>query len=335
MVIADKRILIVGCGSIGKRHSRILHQLGIKSIALCDTDQRRIAEIEQEIQPLERYLSFHDALEHPFDAVFICTPPKLHVEQAFQALRNGCDLFIEKPLSITMDKLADLEKERSLSGRQVMVGLCFRYHQGVQTVKSILDSGKYGRLLSVKASIGEYLADCRPGVDYRELFVTDKDIGVTLDLCHETDFVQWIAQSRAAKIMAFTGKISDLDMEGDDLAEMIMVLDNQVVVSIHLDFFQRARRRISEYYCTNGSIFMDMTDWNLCKIRAYSAVTDHWEDIQIPMSRDNMFRDMDRSFLDCIQTRQPPSIDLDDGIHLIRVMLAAKSSSNQGKIVYL
>lgn len=335
MVNKDKRILIAGCGSIGKRHARILYQLGIKNIALCDTDKSKLDEAVKEIKPIDVFLSYDEALDRKFDAVFICTPPDLHISQGLKAIRHGCDVFTEKPLSNSLDGIEELEKELAASERLLMVGLCFRFHEGLKIVKKLLKSERVGRLLAVRASIGEYLADCRPGVDYRRLYVTKRDIGVTMDLCHEPDFVQWIVGSRPFKIVAYTGKISNLEMQGDDIAEMIMTFENNIVASIHLDFFQRTRRRTSEFICTEGTILVDMTDWNLCDVKIYWAKTNNWENIQLPMQRDDMFIAMDKEFLDCIYTRQQPSIGLGEGIELMRLVLAAKESSKNGKAISL
>ncbi len=334
-MVNNKKVLILGCGSIGKRHARALNCLGVNNISFCDMDKSKLEEISKEIKPTAVYLSYDEALNQKFDAVFICTPPALHVNQALKAIRSDCDVFIEKPLSTKLDGINVLEAEMINLKKLIMVGLCFRFHEGLKRVKDLIESREVGRLLSVRASIGEYLADCRPGVDYRKLYVVDKDVGVTLDLCHEPDFVQWIIGSLPSKITAYTGKISDLEMQGDDIAEMIITFTNNVVASIHLDFFQRVRRRNSEFICTNGTILLDMADWNICYIKIYKSSSGKWTNIEIPMQRDDMFKAMDKEFLECIDNRTEPSVGLTDGIKLLSLILSAKESSKNGKTVII
>lgn len=327
MVITDKKVLIIGCGSIGKRHARILRQLGVNRLVLCDTDEEQLDAAARQIPDAETFRSFDQALKQRMDAVFICTPPGYHLNQAIQALQHGCDVFLEKPLSDSMDQIDVLEKAVHTSDRLLMVGLCFRYHQGLQVVRKTISEGQLGKLLAIRASLGEYLADCRPGADYRSLHVAGKRMGVALDLCHELDFVRWIAQSHPLRIFACSGKFSDLEIEADDLAEIIMPLKNGVLTSIHLDYFQRARRRISEYYCSEGTVIADLSDWNTCILRTYSVKTGDWEERRIAMERDDMFRAMDYEFLTSMTTRKAGYPDLTVGIDVLKMSLAVKRSS--------
>ena len=110
-MVNNKKVLILGCGSIGKRHARALNCLGVNNISFCDTDKSKLEEISKEIKPTAVYLSYDEALNQKFDAVFICTPPALHVNQALKAIRSDCDVFIEKPLSTKLDGINVLEAE--------------------------------------------------------------------------------------------------------------------------------------------------------------------------------------------------------------------------------
>ena len=101
--------------------------------------------------------------------VFLCTPPALHIPQAMQAIESGCHVFTEKPLSVDLSGTDELEDMIARTGRKFMVGLCFRYHQGLLKAKRLLDEERIGRIVSVRALMGEHLPDIRP--DYRDLYL--------------------------------------------------------------------------------------------------------------------------------------------------------------------
>lgn len=333
MVNENYGAVIVGCGSIGRRHARVLRSLGVRRIGLCDTAMAQLERAAAELPGAETFASLDAALADGFVAAFVCTPPDLHVAQARRAVAAGLDVFIEKPLAVDLAGVSELEAEAAARGRRVMVGFCFRYHEGLRRVKSLIAGGRIGRLLGIRAAIGEDLSIARPGVDYRTLYVTAANVGVTLDLLHEPDFVRWIAASPVDSVCAMTGKRSDLEMLGDDTADMLIRFESGVVANVHLDFFQRRRRRESEYLGTDGTVVLDMTSWDRSVIRSYRVGEADWTVETLAMERDDMFRAMDGEFLRGIATREPPGNSLSEGVESMKIALAARRSSSLGRHV--
>lgn len=329
------RILIAGCGSIGRRHARVLQAVGAANLAVCDPAERPRRALQQDLNITQGYTDFTQALNDDFAAVFICSPPAYHVSQARQAIEAGCDVFTEKPLSDRLDDVDGLIELAARYERLLMVGLCMRYHAGLQRVKQLIDAGAIGRLISVRAMVGVYLPNLRPGVDYRQVYIAQPGGGVTLDYLHEIDFVQWIVGAPVRYVCAFTGQLSDVEMQADDIAEILMRFDNQTIASIHLDVFQRAKRRQSEFMGTDGTIIIDLADWSRCTVQIYQAGREQWETEAIPMERDDMFEAEDEEFLRCVATRHQPTLDGAAGKLSLELALAAIESSRQGRIIEL
>jgi len=96
---AGYRVLIVGCGSIGRRHARNLKSLGVRQLGFCDTSPKALQQCREELNG-EVFGDYDEALpKFKPDIVLICTPPVYHVEEALAALRAQAHVFIEKPLS--------------------------------------------------------------------------------------------------------------------------------------------------------------------------------------------------------------------------------------------
>ena len=148
------KILVAGSGSIGRRHMRNLRSLGVGEIAACDPDSERLAPMIAELK-IQPYSNFEKALEtfRP-DAVLVCTPPSLHLEQARQAVAAGAHVFVEKPLSHSMDSVKTLLGEARASGRVLQVGYNLRFHPAIRKLKQIVEEKILGRILWTRAEVG-------------------------------------------------------------------------------------------------------------------------------------------------------------------------------------
>lgn len=329
------RILVVGCGFIGSWHARVLRQLDVTNLAVCDPNSDVRHALQRELTIAEGYADFHEALQHDFEAVFICTPPAYHVPQAKLALEAGCDVFTEKPLSDSLEGVDELIELADHQGRILMIGLPMRFRQGLLRVKQLIDEGAIGRLVSVRAMVAVHLPDSRPGVDYRKVYVSQPGCGVILDYLHEIDLVQWIVNAPAQQVFAFSGQLSQLEMEADDTSEVLVKFENDVIASIHLSVFQRVRRRQSEFAGTEGTIVIDLASVEQCSLQIYRAATGRWETEAFTRSRDDLLKAEDQAFLDCISTRTQPALDGREGKKSLQIALAAMASSEHGALIQL
>ncbi len=183
-------MLIAGCGSIGKRHARVLHTLGVGDVRACDPSGEQRRSLLEQVPSVKTYDSFGAGLADRPDTVLICTPPAVHVPMARHAIEAGCHVLTEKPLSDRADGIDELAALAEKHRKKVMVALCFRYHDGLLQAKNYLDSGRIGRLVSVRALMGEPLPDVRP--DYRNLFSVQE--GGAFDLVHDVDLATLVCR---------------------------------------------------------------------------------------------------------------------------------------------
>jgi predicted dehydrogenase len=91
------RIGLIGAGAIARRHVGVLSALdGVELAAVCDSDPTRAESLAAGAGV---YGTWRGLLEHPLDAVFVCTPPAAHAEPVIAALRQGLAVYLEKPLA--------------------------------------------------------------------------------------------------------------------------------------------------------------------------------------------------------------------------------------------
>ncbi len=323
--------LVIGFGSIGRRHTRILRELGLTDIRVCDPLPEMRARARDEFGIEQVYESCEDGLSAKPDTVFICSPTALHVEQAIQAVRAGADVFIEKPLSISLDRMDELDSLAKELGRTVMVGHCFRFHEGLRKTKGWLTEGRIGRLLSIRAVMGEYIPKVMP--NYQGMYISQYS-GV-YELMHDIDLALWFADKRPVRVFGIDGSFSDVGMKSPDMVEMLIEFENRCLANVHLDFFERARHRQTELLGTEGTIIVEFASWDKCNLSLYDAESDAWRHEELKTDRDDMFRDEDRVFLQAVVSRSAVPVDLAAGKLAVEVMLAAQESGRTGTAIQL
>jgi predicted dehydrogenase len=241
-----------------------------------------------------------------------------------QAMRAGCHVLCEKPLADTADGIENIERAIAETGRKFMIALCFRYHEGQLRARRILQSGRIGRLVSIRALMGEHLPDVRP--DYRDLF-TSKYSGA-FDLMHEIDLAIWHAERPVKRVACFSGNCSDIGIEAPDVVALAIEFEDRRLASIHLDFFQRPRRRVTELIATGGLLTVEFARWDRCTVSCYDASAGAWEHDEFATDRDDMFRAEDREFLEAVAQDLPVRYGVAEARQSLEVVAEAQRLSS-------
>ena len=220
--------LIIGCGSIGERHSNILKEMGHN---VCVVSKR-------DIKDFPCYKSIKEALENKgFDYVVISNETYKHYE-SFTKLRElgyPGKLLIEKPVFLEPRSLPQSGFEN------VFVAHNLRFHPVIQKLREFL---KGREIYSIQTYVGQYLPDWRPGTDYTKRYSASmaQGGGVLRDLSHELDYISWIAGGWK-RIAAIGGKFSDLQIGSDDVFVLLLEMEKCPVASIQMNYLDHKARR--------------------------------------------------------------------------------------------
>jgi predicted dehydrogenase len=215
----------------------------------------------------------------------------------------------------------------------VLLGYQFRFHPGLQQVKSWLENGMIGRPLSFRAHWGEYLPDWHPWEDYRVSYTARQDLGggVVVTLSHPVDYLRWLLGEVQA-LWAFSGKVSDLEVQVEDYAEIGMQFQNGATGSLHVDYFQQPPSHTLEITGTLGRIIWDNADGRAELFRGETGV---WQDVPLPANfdRNDLFLAEMRHFIEIAQKKVEPLCSLADGEAALKVCLAVHQSAASGKLI--
>ena len=334
------KYLIAGLGSVGRRHMRNLIALGEKDIVLLRTRKATLPDDELAGYPVETNLQ--EALKkHKPDAVIVANPTSLHLQTAIPAAEAGCHILLEKPISGSTEGLSQLEDAVKKSGSKVLVAFQFRFHPGLMRAKQLISNGEIGRIISAHVHFGEYLPAWHPWEDYRQGYAARSDLGggVVLTQCHSLDYLPWLV-GRAKSVWGFTGKISDLEVDVEDTAEIGLRFESGALGNLHLDFNQQPPAHRFEIIGTKGTIKWDLSDG---ATRIYRASAEslaistgrdikaggEWESYPLPegWERNVMFLDQMRHFVAVVKGETESTCVLDDGVRVQRLVEAIHKSN--------
>lgn len=299
--------LQIGLGSMGRRRIRNLQFNGEKNIIGFDSSEERRKEAEKEygittIDNLEK-ISAKD-----FDVVIISTPPNQHGDYIRFALKNKKHFFVEVTTSddgyadILNDKNQDIVKAPSCT---------FRHYLPVKTIKDILKGGGIGKILAFQYHMGQYLPDWHPWEDYRKVYFSKKETGACREMLpFELIWLNWLMDSQVSESSGFAAKISDLDMDAEDIILANLKYKNNILGNIIIDVISRKPFRTLRILGSDGVLEWEWLD-NTIKI--YDSKTKRSEILEVPkgnpatgyLAAEEMYQDEIRAFLGAINGKAP------------------------------
>ncbi len=220
--------IVVGYGSIGQRHARVLRELGCEVAVV----SRRPVDHKPLFATLAEALS---AL--PADYVVVANETSAHASAVEDLLANryAGRLLIEKPLGAMPAALFNAPFQLAA------VGYNLRFHPVMAALAQAI-AGE--RLIAMQAYCGQYLPDWRPGTDYRKSYSADpaRGGGVLRDLSHELDYLLWLGGAWR-RVAGVGGHLSSLEIRSDDCWALLLELERCPTVSVQINYLDRPGRR--------------------------------------------------------------------------------------------
>jgi predicted dehydrogenase len=343
------KVVVAGLGSIGQRHARNLRQLRGSAVEILAWRVRgrsvliggQLRDVEgqrpEDAYGLQPVSGLEEALAHKPELVIVANPTGMHLPTALEAVKAGCHVLIEKPLSHQWDGVDDLLRLVRQQGAVAAVGYQLRFHPGLRRVKQLLEEGAIGQVISAHLHVGESLPGMHPYEDYRESYAARKDQGggVILTLSHELDLAQWFF-GMPTSVYAQGGRLSRLEIDVEDTAMILLECEQAgrlVPVCVSLNFVQQPPSRFCDIVGERGTIHWDGHEGT---VRRYDAQAGRWiTEVAGPFERNQLFVDELAHVLSCIERRQAPLISVEEGAKTLRVALAALESLRTGQPVEL
>ncbi len=325
------RILIVGLGSIGKRHLRLAREL------LPNADIRVLRhQATNEVHEYSNgsFSSIEESIAFAPQMAVIASPATFHIAIAQALAEAGVHLLIEKPLSASLSGVTHLLETCERQGVVSLTGYNLRFLSSLQRYRDLLGENVIGKVLSVRCEIGQYLPSWRPDSDYRQGVSAKHEFGggSLLELSHELDYLRWIF-GEVEWVKATLSRQSMLEIDVEDTAHLTLGFasaldDYHLIGAVNLDFIRHDTTRLCTAIGEKGSL-----RWNglTGEVLFYGAGRKEWELMfSHQHHRDDSYMAEWKNFIECVNTHKIPLITGEDGLKVLQIIEAARHSAKSG-----
>lgn len=170
--------------------------------------RRETFALQHGIAPERQFTSSAELFRQPrfAEAAIICTPDREHFEPAMEALRQGYQVLLEKPIATSLPECRELERLALKTGNTLMVCFVLRYAPFYQKVKSLLDSGIIGEPVSIHQDVHIGFAHYSHGYVRGRYRSAALSCPLALSfITHDLDMLLWLAGSKAVSVHSLGG----------------------------------------------------------------------------------------------------------------------------------
>jgi len=319
------RVAVVGTGSIGMRHLRILQAL--KDVAVVAVPARRERVDALRHDGFDAVPRIEEALERGLDGALIATDNGRHERDAVAALTGGCHVLVEKPLAPTRAECARIVDAARAAQRRVHVACNLRFDDGLRWVRERLPS--LGRLRLADAECLSWLPSWRPGRSSAESYsARPGEGGVLLDLIHEIDYAGWLL-GPALRVTARLENRGVLALPAAVEETALAILEHaEVTLTLRLSYTVQPTSRTLRLFGEHG-----MLAWDLVARRARRCDCDgreieahQWSG---PMP---MYEAQARAWIATLRGAAAELVDGEEAMRAVAVCDAMRISSAQSRV---
>jgi len=301
------KILVIGYGSIGRRHYEILSHI----------DEVEIVDVvsKQSLDDIKTYTLLENVDLDVYDYIVIASETHKHFEQLNYLEQNTKNklILVEKPLFST-DEVLSIKKNK------VFVAYNRRFYPIINKIKSLIrnDNCYYINIIT-----GQYLPQWRPSRDYRETYSAKKNGGgVLLDLSHEIDYINYLCGEMKV-LSSINTKISDLEIESDDIAVVIAKTDNNVIVNFSIDYISKKFIQTIVVHLKESTLIANFMTMRLEQI--FKDGRDNLFDLS-EFNKNYSFEQMHK---DILFNNQKVICSYDEGVNIMKTICNIKKLSNE------
>jgi predicted dehydrogenase len=331
--MSNKHLLIIGCGSVGKRHARNLSALGCRISCFDPREDRRVG-LAEETPVVHSFADQSEALRAvDLDGVVVASPTAFHPAQTIQALGNGLPILLEKPPAKTLTEAEAMAEAAEKSGLPVLLGYTWRWWPPLTRVRELLEAGSIGRILHVQFHMSAHLADWHPWERYQDFFMasTEQGGGALLDESHWIDLMLWFF-GRPTSLYGRVEKNSGLDIETDDNVDVVVDYPDEKRITIHLDLYGRPHEKFIRFVGEEGTILWS-ADPN--RISKAAGMEQNWEHQDFTCDRNDMFIEVAREFVAVLDGGPIRTCQLQDGLQVMELIEAIRKSHKEQRAIHL
>jgi len=341
----DLKGLIIGCGSIGARHLYNLKSLGFSTIAIFDENKQKLNDLSKKYD-VTKFSSLDSALSiFKPDFSIVCTYPSTHIKLASICINFNSHVFIEKPLSSSLNGIESMLKKADRKNLKVAVGYNLRFDAGLNLLKKNIKKYTNHTPLSILSEWGHNIKWWKPGNNFKNHYILQKRNGIILDDSHEYDYVRWLLDDVVVSVYCQTRKSKTIKTQTESIASIILKFKKGTIATFVIDYMRPYYERKCHVICETGDFkweFVPKNDnWKQYETKANSLVSSRFvnhrkiKTEKFDVKLNDMYVNEIKDFINSIIMNKKPLVNGWDGLKTLKIGLAALSSSKTGKVIKL
>jgi len=312
-----RRVVVVGLGSIGRRHARLLLARKDIQVELVEPNIETLAIAQNELGNLPSYTTFEGMLKARPDIVFIATPHELHSSQVIQSLYAGAHVFCEKPMSNSLSGAIKMKEAAESSRRVLNIGFQLHFHPGLLMLKKLIEQGILGSILYVSAKVGTYVTLVNSVSHYQSA----QEGALFYDYTHLPDVLFWLLKKKPKAVYSLAMCGGSLEfLSNPNVAVITCEYDIPLITSIHLNYVQMPQRHEYEIIGDKGWAVLD-GDKGILNTGIRENSSTQIESFSV--DRDDIFRAEHKMFFQAVENKREPESPPKDGLVSMEVCDAA------------
>ena len=313
------RVGVIGVGSIGQNHARVLSGKGVLS-AVADVDVDR-AKSTGDRYSVNSYSDYQEMISGNVDAVVIATPVSTHAAIARHAIDKGKHVLIEKPMTGNSRILQDLSNLAEKNAVILAAGLIERHNPIVAYAKGNLEAGEYGELVTASTR----------RVSSKSTWV--HDIGVIMDLgIHDIDVLRFIVGSSVESVFALGG---GKHVNQEDYANILLDFNNRKTGIVEVNWLTPMKVRRLSLTCSKNYVDIDYMDQSalICSSSFTDPASQNLYDVplefytrKVSLKKDEPLKHELEDFITASEKGREPLVTGASAVEVLRIAEAALES---------
>lgn len=317
-------ISLIGAGYWGKNILRNLKELGVLH-SVYEVSKKRVGELREKYPDVNFVTSLEEVLDNPgIKGVCIATPAVTHYEMAKRALLKDKDVFVEKPLSLTIREAEELIKIARERGKILMVGHILQYHPAILKLKELIKNRKLGSI--------EYIYSNRLNIG--KLRVEENILWSFAP--HDVSVILMLVGEEPYEVKAFGGAYVTPGIY--DVTLTTLSFKQGVKAHIFVSWLHPYKeQKLVVVGDESMAVFDDLTEEKLfvyphkIKWEGKIPVAEKAERYVVEVEKKEPLKEELRHFIECIETRKTPRTDGEEGLRVLKVLERAEKSLKEGK----
>ncbi|MCS7112696.1 MAG: Gfo/Idh/MocA family oxidoreductase [Nitrososphaerota archaeon] len=310
------KVALIGCGSWGGNHARVYFELNdvCELVAVCDVDRERAEKVARRYG-CKAYTDYRELIrDWKPEAVSICTPSSTHFEIAYEVVRDGIDVLVEKPMCTSVNDALKLVSEAERRGVVLMPGHIECFNPGVRRVRSMIEEGRLGDILMLTAKRVSYWPE-RIG-----------DVGIVMDtVIHDVYVFRYLLSEDPSEVYALAGRLMH---RFEDYVGVILRYGGSTIGFIEANWMTPRKVRNLTVTGSNAIVSLDYLTQEI--------VYENKDSILTPISRwDEPLKIEIRHFIEASLGKCRLEVTGYDGLEALKVCEAILESSRTHKPVKL